>query len=233
MPISRENVRLSRLWEVYTKTKIGDEEIYIRALSDAEQKEADEVAAHAGYLYKQRLENPETREHAAWVGSFLNADRKIWENTIIASRIWEFRRQAQTVIFPPYVPQVEEAEARDGLVQSERAEVIAEREKAFAEYQQKLSQFIQERLDELREYLATLDDETLKRTALEHRIELKLREEVGRTYINHVLYLACYRDENLSRRLFSSPEDVSKLPQTIRNHLHSAFLEINEFDPLS
>jgi len=199
-------VTLDHLFRNKVKVRLGEEELWMRTLSDLDLQARDEYSLLAMARRRRELEDPKTIEHELYIAGLQHASDDELRAIILISSTAEFQREAWNEVKPVFYP------FPDDATDEEKAEVLKKREEDQKRMEQERLDYVNQRISSLQASLRNLTREQLLELAKRKQLEQQSRLAALRAFQDYTVYASVFRDEACQSRRFSSPEEVSQLP---------------------
>jgi len=197
-------------------------DVYMRVVSDEELNRSRVYALRKASELKEKIYKKGTDEHKAYLPNMNRMKKEEIIDTIIMYELPDLHKKATSEVDIPFPKEPDED-----------ASTIE-----WVEYQEKVDQYPQLVSEEIRKNLNKIirgrkkqlnekHKEVLKGLLENRIIETFVTKELENKFMDSCVYYATYKDKEYRDRLFTSPEQVSKLPSKIREQFVTSYMSID------
>ncbi len=200
----------------------GSFSVYVRVVSDEEVNRARVYALRKANELKERIYTEGTDEREAFLPNIDKLKKEEIIQMILAYELPEIHRRATREVNVPFPKEPDENAGTLEWVEYQK-EIDEYPNKVGEEINKLLNKELKAREKELR----SVHKEVLK-SILERRVvENVVTRELENRFLDACVFYGTFKDEDYKERLFESPEQVTKLPQNIREQFVSAYTALD------
>lgn len=204
--------------------------VWMRVLGDSDLQETYRQGRIKSSKRRTALRNPETAEYQDEVTVVDIAERQDLITLILTARQNVISTEAQVNVERPELPEIEEYSIEpDGPTLEEQEKLDAAIEELEAEYETKIKEYTEQRMEALKAELDAMDIEALR---VEARLEISNIGALSE-FLNEIadqkIWRGTFSDKGFTTRAFDNVEDFRQTAPVIKDQLREAYsnLELN------
>jgi len=212
-------VTMDALYRYKVPVQVGEENLWMRVLSDFDQQYRDEYRMLAMVRRRKEMDDPQTQAHELYIAGLESAPDDELRGVILLASQYDAQREAAQTIKPQYFPMPDKA------TDEEQAEVLKKREEDAERVKREQEAYVEKVVHGVEEQIKDWERAKLLSLARARQVEQQARLAAIRAFQDATVYIATYRDENCQQKRFNSPAEVSQLPPEVRTFLVSFYFQ--------